>query len=198
MSKLTEALRKKSDIEAEEIANQPFMAFCPTCMARAKIPGTLPRGKRVKCPKCGNPFDPRSASSQGSDRIKVRQNIENESAGLPEWVWGIIIGAVCGVFFGALTGFSVGILYGSAEEMMGGSVMTTTIIYTLIGIAFYVVLGVLISVAMVLSGGSVGGYVIGAIGLVPALAIFGIWIGVGPAIVFTALVERVLDHKLYS
>jgi mono/diheme cytochrome c family protein len=35
---------------------------CPSCAARLRVPGTVPTGKRIKCPKCDTPFPFRSDS----------------------------------------------------------------------------------------------------------------------------------------
>lgn len=201
MSRANGLFKGKAAAAQAEAAAEPILVFCPTCMARAKVPATLPKGKRVRCPKCSNTYDPFSASSQGSDRIKVRKNIEAESSGLPEWVWAIFIGAGCGIFFGFMTGFYTGVVEGSFAEVAGGgkaAVGWGILIWTILGVGFFTALGVCISVAHVLTGSAFGGFFIGLLGFIPALLMFDLWIAILAVLVLTGLIEAVIEYKLYS
>ena len=74
----------------------------------------------------------------------------------------------------------------------------TTLLWTVMAGGFYCIAGCCIGLSMVLTGGSVAGYLVGLLFAVPASALFGIRFGVIGMLGFTVLIERIIDYKLYS
>ena len=187
-------------------AAAPFVAFCPSCLSRAKIPGTLAVGKRVKCPKCQQPFDPRGAGASGTNRLKTEKMLaEGDDPGLAEWKWALIIGGVSGVLAGALLGYIIGMLITYAPGGPTEGIFGNLITFAILGAIGYAMYGIAIAMAMHFTGGSTAGYIVAGIGVIPACGIFflgfgrwGIIFGLGVTLGFAAGIERMMDYKLYS
>ena len=176
----------------------PQIVFCPGCVVKMRAPADLPPGRKLKCPKCKQAFDPSLASSRGSGRLKVQQGLASETAGLPEWATALLLGLGCGALFGGINGLVIGAMNGSFDELSGGSIWGGLIGYTLLGVLFFGVVGGLIGLAIAVGGGPVAGYVVAGVSLIPALFLFGPWFGPGAAILIGYLISTVIDYKLYS
>ena len=180
------------------LAAPPELCFCPTCMARMKVPASLPKGARLKCPKCKNAFDPGSASSRGDDRTKLQANIAADGPGMPEWVWAILVGAGVGLFVGLIGGFLSGLIDGTFSDYQGGSFWAGMTMGLIKGVVFFVVVGGLIGVTIPLTGSSWAGYIVAFFAFFPCLMLLHAMVGPLMMIAFAVLVVQMIDHKLYS
>ena len=180
--------------------------FCPSCLTRMKIRADFPEGKRVRCPKCQQPVDPHTAASKGSNRLKTQQALaKGDDPGLPEWVWAVIIGSGGGLFLGAMVGWLIGMLIAYSPAASAAGPLAQVWFWVVIGSLGYMVYGSAISLTMLFTGGSVGGYAIAAIGAIPVtiflfigLGRTGGAIGLACTIGFAVAIERAIDYKLYS
>ena len=173
------------------------MVFCPSCLTRMKVRTDLPKGKRVRCPKCQQPVDPNSAASVGSTRLKTKAAIEADAKDWPEWVWAIIIGVGNGLPFGAFFGFALTVIFGGMIITAGDSLVIAAFVMGLVAGVGYAVFGTAVALSMVLTGSSIVAYLIGLVLLIPAFFLLG-WYGVLGTLVFVTLIERIVEWKIYS
>src|SRR5262245_39574900 len=87
---------------------------CPSCDAKLRVPGTVPAGKRIKCPKCetafspppvGEPTAPADEVDSRDDRPARRKPRKKASAGKAPLVLGVVAGVV--LLIGAGVGAAV-------------------------------------------------------------------------------------------
>ena len=197
-------LRRKPDVDVPAPTHRA--AMCPTCVARVKVSLAIEKGKRVRCPKCKQAFDPFSASAVGSDRqAKSAGLITNDNPGLPEWQWAVIIGVGAGLAVGTLIGFMVGQIISSSPSAASLGLAGTVPFWLFLGSLGYAVYGTAIALAMLFTGGSKAGYIVALVGVLPVMAVLtlglgrtGTVIGVAATLGFAAAIERIMDYKLYS
>ncbi len=173
------------------------MIFCPSCLTRMKTRANLPKGKKVRCPKCQQPVDPHSAAAVGSTRLKTKAAIEADAKDWPEWVWAIIIGVGNGLPFGAFFGFAMGVIFGSFLISAGDSLMLASVLSGTVAAVGYAVFGTGVALSMVFTGSSIVAYIVGVVLVIPAFFLFG-WFGVLGTIMFVVLIERIVEWKIYS
>jgi len=176
----------------------PTICFCPTCMGKMRVPANIPAGKKVRCPKCNQTFDPNIASSRGTDKTQLRRNQEADGDGMPEWVWSIIIGGGVGVAIGLVSEFVNGIIDASVSDMFGGSFAGGMVTGMIRGLLFFTVLGAIMGLGTSLGGSPFVGYGIAVFALFPALLLVGAIGGSVMVLPMAIITMQLLDNYLYS
>ena len=182
------------------------VTICPNCMTRSKVRLDRPKGKRVNCPKCKQPFDPDSAQAGGTNRLKTQAALaQGDDPGAPEWVWALVIGGGGGVLVGALLGYIGGMTLAGLGGPIRDGFFSNIAVWVVIGMLGYALYGTAISLAMYFTGGSLAGYVVAGVLVVPVTILmflgldrFGAVLGIAGTLGFAVAIERAIDYKLYS